>query len=814
MLNLPSVEVRGVMAERESRDEHGCRNSGLPLGGIGAGSLEIRPDGCFYEWNLMNNRPWGAAANTDAMERHGLRFGARFDLGEGPRCLALSAHHGLDPKEDGWFWLSDPYHLPWVQHASNIRYRASIPFAELAYEFDDMPLEIGLTAWSPLIPHQPDDSNTPGALLVFRIANPTDRPCRVALTGLLKNAVGHDRPDLPSTCEPVEGEPAGFVFGRAGTEAGATTDGTLALLAHTPLPHEVSRAVHPRHGRDLWDALLRAGRLENRDWGAATAHIGEIGAERETEGAKGTQRAALCLSFTVGPGAEAECTFLLTWHFPNFRELDYRDTPGECIGVQYATRFPGAVEVARWLWSHRRRLEEQTRRFHAAFYETSLPAWERDAINAALSVLLRSCWWDRRGRFGVWEGLGCCGLQTIDVGHYGSLPILQLFPRLDAALNRLSAANCEPSGKVPHLMPGQFGRNDYKGGRGRIDLCAQFALAVWRHVLWTGDLEFGRALWPVVERNVALLEQTDTDGDGLPNNEGPDQTYDRFPLYGTSAYVGLLYLAGLRAACDLGQWLGQADPAARYRVKAERAAGELDRQLWNGSCYNLSCQSGQGTSNGGCMADQVNGDWFYRQSSGRGLLDDQRVRTALATVVRRNRRTGGPQAWLANCTWPEGRQQPAPSEGSDQANCPWSGVEYAVAAHMILMGMVEQGRQVAWDVFNRYEAAGMRFNHVECGEYYYRAMSAWALLAAEFGIAYDGLQRRLRVVPPAEDAKFLVCAPSGYAQALWRQKERTLELRVLGGTLDLAKVTVRGEEADVRPGTLSEGDQIAITLKT
>ena len=786
----------------------------MPLGGIGAGSLELRPDGHFYRWCLMNNKPWGSGDETAAMEGVGLRFGARCDWGGGPRCLALGTHRGLDPKGDGWFWMSDPYHLPWVRHARRIGYRASIPFAELAYEFDDVPIRIDLAAWSPFIPYRPAEANTPGAVLRFSVANPTARPCTVALMGLLKNAVGYDHPHLPSACRVVEEAPAGVVFSRPGLAADANTAGTMGLFAATRAPATVSRALHAPHGRALWDALISDGRLDDRDYGRQGGRMGEVGAEVDSAGPTGLTRSALCVDFTVPAGEAVEVAFYLTWHFPNFRELPGRrgEVP-RCIGVQYARRFGDAVDVARYLAREGPRLEAEARSFHDAFHRSSLPAWLLRAVGAGWSVLLRSAWWDAAGCFAVWEGLGCCGMQTIDVAHYASLPILEFFPELEAAQNRLSAANCEPSGKVPHLMPGHFGCSDYSGGRGRIDLPAQFVLAVWRNASSRGQLDLAEQLWPVVERNMEVLAETDTDGDGLPNNEGPDQTYDRFPIHGTSAYVGVLYLAALRAAADLAERLARRELAERYRSAADRAAPELDRQLFNGQYYNLSCDCRSGRANTGCMTDQLNGDWFWRQTTGRGLMDDDRVRSALRAVLRHNRRTAGQSAWLANCTWPAGGDVKIVLHGSDQANCPWSGVEYAVAAHMILLGLRDEGRRVAWDTFRRYEDAGMRYNHVECGENYYRALAVWAVYQAEFGLAYDGFEQRLFAAPPEGDAAFLVTVPGGCAAAEWSEAAGTLVMEGLFGRLNVRALCFRGRHVAHEAVALSPGEKATIAVR-
>ena len=42
--------------------------SGIPLGGIGAGSVEIRADGKLYEWHEFNNGPWSSREEDRQLE--------------------------------------------------------------------------------------------------------------------------------------------------------------------------------------------------------------------------------------------------------------------------------------------------------------------------------------------------------------------------------------------------------------------------------------------------------------------------------------------------------------------------------------------------------------------------------------------------------------------------------------------------------------------------------------------------------------------------------------------------------------------------
>jgi uncharacterized protein (DUF608 family) len=808
-------------------DAHGCRNAGIPLGGIGAGSFELRPDGYCYAWHLMNNRPWGSGPATACMERQGLRFAALCDDGGGWRFLNLGLHHGIDPSADGWYWLTDPYHLPWVTHPDTIEYRARFPLAELAYRFNDAPLEVSLEAWSPFTPGDAAASNTPGAVFSFTLRNRSAKPMRACLVSLVKNPVGYDHPNRPCIVRVIEeADFTALVMGRDGLPDGATSRGELVLALSGPAAAGCSHQRHPRTARDLWDPLQETGRLEGIDCAASDGAVGDAGATTAGNGPTGFQRHALAAHIDLVPGEVKEVHVLVAWHFPVFREQEQEvhpsaEQPDRCcgrqatdIGVQYAERFADALAVARWLHAGRADLRRRTRAFADGLRESSLPAWEIEAIAASLSVLLRSAWWDRAGRFGIWEGIGCCGLQTIDVGHYGSFPVLQFFPELDAAANRLSATNRLPDQQVPHLLRGNFSAVDSRlGVRGRIDLPAQYILAIWRYVRWTGDLAEGRCQWPVLKANLALLEGTDANGDGLPDNQGKDQTYDQFPIYGTGSFVSGLYLAALRAMTDLAGLLGE--PAEPYRERSARLAPVFEAQLWNGAYYNLSHDPVAGKANTGCMTDQVNGDWFLRQSGGGALLDDTRTICALRSVIQHNQRSAGRAAWLANCSWPQGGEPTRISRRtSDQINTPWSGTEYAFAAHCALLGLREEARAIARDVWQRYETAGMRYNHVECGQYYYRWMSAWALYNAEFGLAWDAIERRLDLAPGGKDLRCIVAVPGACVMAEYQAFARSLVLKGLAGRFELRVLRLDGQPRTLpQPVVVEAGRRESINLK-
>jgi hypothetical protein len=72
---------------------------------------------------------------------------------------------------------------------------------------------------------------------------------------------------------------------------------------------------------------------------------------------------------------------------------------------------------------------------------------------------------------------------------------------------------------------------------------------------------------------------------------------------------------------------------------------------------------------------------------GFSLLPDTRVRACLRQVIRHCRKGDDTIAWLANAAWPVGSPTTIRRTTSDQANLPWTGIEYFLAAHCQEVGL-------------------------------------------------------------------------------------------------------------------------------
>ena len=78
-------------------------------------------------------------------------------------------------------------------------------------------------------------------------------------------------------------------------------------------------------------------------------------------------------TLALDPGEAATVTFVVAWHFPNLR-FDGLTTDGRW----YATKFPSAVAVARYVADHFDRLSGQTRTWRDTWYDSTLPHWFLD----------------------------------------------------------------------------------------------------------------------------------------------------------------------------------------------------------------------------------------------------------------------------------------------------------------------------------------------------------------------------------------------------------------------------------------------------
>ena len=121
----------------------------------------------------------------------------------------------------------------------------------------------------------------------------------------------------------------------------------------------------------------------------------------------------------------------------------------------------------------------------------------------------------------------------------------------------------------------------------------------------------------------------------------------------------------------------------------------------------------------------------------------------------------------------------------------WTGIEYQVASHLMLLGRVEEGLEIVRACRDRYDGRVRNpFDEYECGHWYARAMSSYGLLQGLTGVRYDAVDRVLYVEPRLRgDFRSFLATATGYGTVGVRSGKPFLEVR--SGAIDVARIEYR-----------------------
>jgi len=149
--------------------------SGVPLGGIGAGKLEIFPSGVIDNFTFLNNthKPLESSDPKGIKGIPGFHFGI-FVKDKGKKIARLLQTPGVSG----------------IAGVESIKFRGVFPFASLDYQDDELPVSVALEAFSPFVRGDEKNSGMPCAIFKFKVTNPFSRAITVSLLGVGRNIIG------------------------------------------------------------------------------------------------------------------------------------------------------------------------------------------------------------------------------------------------------------------------------------------------------------------------------------------------------------------------------------------------------------------------------------------------------------------------------------------------------------------------------------------------------------------------------------------------------------------------------------------------
>ncbi len=771
--------------------------SGPALGGIGAGSIEVRKDGVFRNWTIFNNRPLFGGPVPPFQADETLFFMVRWEEpGRHPMMRLLQIQS--DAPHPAGIQLQF-YTFRWIRGVEETSFSVRWPFAALEFRDPAMPFTVEMEAFSPFIPHNVKDSALPAAFFHFTLKPKPGRKADALLIASMKHMAGYADPHRRYGVRDVRGDGfGGFSFHAEEMAEDDPTWGQMALVSLDPA--NTTRHLGWSHRHTFHEPLLHRRDLPGLDTvdgqNAENKELGRKVATYPCYGSLGWR------TRTGGKGPAPSNTFALAWFFPNAYADATKKEKGagaererRLEGHYYANHFRDAGEVAAYAVGARARLERETRAFTDAFYAATLPAPVLRAVNAQLNTFVTSSWLTKAGDFGIQEGLtveqAWGPLATIDVGMYGSIAVAALFPELDRATWEAHRRFQVESGDVGHGIARDFSRTDaaHEGVKSRVDLAPQFVIQAVRHYFLSNDGAWLKEFWPSIRKAADYtLNERDQDGDGLPEMAGSNSSYDNFPMFGPASYIASQWLSALAHARAAAEALGEAEDAARFTAALEKARARFEAKLWNGKYFSLFNDEGgaHGGHDDGCLSDQMIGQWANHITGLGDICARKKIDAALAHIAKRNLVPG---EGLFNCRWPSDKWLHPVAESCwyDQANTFWTGVEYAFASFLAYEGRTREAVRLVEDVEKRYRDANLAWDHFEWGGHYFRPMSAWAILHGFLGLAWRG--ETAAFAPRLRDKRLLLLFPhpGGYGHFERRMAARaeTVWLRSLAGEFTL-----------------------------
>ena len=828
----------------------------MPIGGIGTGTVSLGGRGDLRDWEIMNRPAKGFIPRLGNAQTVG-PFLALFAqpaggaptarLLEGPSPLAgIEGSHGATTPNE---------HLPRFRSA---RFATAYPFARVLLSDPDVPLEVELRAFNPLVPPDADSSGIPLAAFTVVLVNRGKTAVSASAAMCVPNFIGIDgsvtQTDWKQDAWPVgarrnrntvrtSGGLHGLLLSSDGVDASSAAWGTLALA--TTSEGATSRTTWASGGwgsalLDFWDDFAADGRLDPRT------------AVRLVD----APMASLAAAVEVPPGETREIPLLLAWHFPNrytWRPRGEPPGPDDRVGNYYATRYQDAWNVLEKETPRLGDLRQRTARFVRAFIDSDLPPAVKEAALCNLSTLrTQTCFRTADGRFYGFEGSnnrsGCCWGSCTHVWNYEQATPF-LFGALAWSMREIEYAYATDADglmsfrvTLPLERAREFGKAAADGQMG----CVMKAYRDWQ---LSGDDAALRALWPSIRRSIEFCwipGGWDADRDGVM--EGAQHNTMDVEYYGPNPQMGVWYLGALRAAGEMAQHLGETTFAATCRDLFDRGRAWIDANLFNGEYYEHRVQPPSGPEavapsllvgmgaedptnpdyqlGRGCLVDQLVGQYMSHVVGLGYLVDAGHARATLASIWKYNRRTDlaghfnpmrsfalAGEAALLMASYPHDRPaNPFPYYGEVM-----TGFEYTAAVGMLYEGMTKEGLEAIGDIRARYDGRKRNpFDEAECGHHYARAMASWAAVLAMTGFHYSAVTGAMTFRAAAgrhfwsNGYAWGTCTIAGDARRGW-----TATIVVAEGEVMLASVGVGDHRAPVSPSrSVHAGESLSIELRS
>ncbi len=811
----------------------------FPIGGLGAGMFCLEGTGAISHMSVRNK--------PDVFNEPGMF--AAISMKGSPTVAKI-----LEGPSPDWKRFGQPnsgngsggsiFGLPRFDKAS---FLTRFPFANIALQDPEVPLEVTVTGWSPFIPNDADNSGLPAGGLEYTFSNRGKEKADCVFSFHAKNFMKQSGGGKNA----VRQIKNGFILANDATEDKPFLEGSFAIFTdsdNTVVDHCWFRGGWFDPLTITWDTIKK-GEVKKVD-----------PVESDAPGA------SLYVPFELQPGGKTTVRVMTTWYVPDTDIRHGEDGPakencdpasGCCttsaeLGATvadasyvsgkykpwYSNRFKDVVDVANYWTENYSALREQSQLFSKTFYASSLPPEVLEAVAANLTILKSpTVMRQYDGRLWSYEGCGdtwgCCHGSCTHVWNYAQA-IPHLFPALERTLRHTEF--CEDQDEGGHQtfranLPIRPPKHDFHAA---ADGQLGGIMKVYREWRISGDDNWLETMYPLVKKSIDYCIHTwDPRNKGLIE-EPHHNTYD-IEFWGPDGMCTSFYLGALSAMIGMAKALKKKKDISTYTNLYNSGKKVLETELYDGEYFYQKIQvdglnapspleAAQKSMVGkyseeaqdllekegpkyqygtGCLSDGVLGAWIARVCGLNDPFDTEKIKSHLRAVYKHNLKHNlsdhanpqrpsyafGDEGGLLLCSWPKGGKLSLPFVYSDEV---WTGIEYQVASHLMLMGYPEEGLDIVRTCRDRYDGRRRNpFNEYECGHWYARALASYGLLQGLTGVWYDAVDKTLHVDSMVGDFTSFLSTATGYGTVTLTNGKPSL--KVVSGTIPAEKAVVSGK---------------------
>ncbi|MFO1492347.1 MAG: GH116 family glycosyl-hydrolase [Kiritimatiellia bacterium] len=198
---LASLRLREVSEPAFTKAADQLRYIGMPVGGIGCGTLYLGGDGRLWLWDVWHKDGLGIRPRSRSYT-HPNGTTATRDCGGGANYFApIDVWNPGPPSDEKPFPFDQGFALRTVangveavktldhQGFADITFRGSYPLARVSYADPACPLAVELTAHPVFIPLNTPDSALPATVMEYTLRNPGAQTVEASLLGWMQNPV-------------------------------------------------------------------------------------------------------------------------------------------------------------------------------------------------------------------------------------------------------------------------------------------------------------------------------------------------------------------------------------------------------------------------------------------------------------------------------------------------------------------------------------------------------------------------------------------------------------------------------------------------